>query len=94
MSGLPLWAIALAAAHLAAGLLMGGAYFQSVRWTSGRRAAGRGTAAAIAAIIGRFVLLGGALTLISLEGAMPLLLTTLGILAARAAALRRARVAA
>jgi F1F0 ATPase subunit 2 len=94
MSNLSLWTLFLAAVHLAAGLVLGTGYFQTVRWTSNRLADGRGTAAAIASIIGRFVLLGGALTLISLEGAMPLLLTTLGILAARAAVLRRARVAA
>ena len=39
-------------------------------------------------------LLGGALATASLEGAMPLLLTALGVLLGRAAVLRRVRMAA
>ena len=34
-------------------------------------------------MVGRFVLLGGVLTLASLEGAMPLLVMALGVLVAR-----------
>ena len=94
MSTVSLWALAIAPAHLVGGLALGIAYFQSVRWTSNHLADGRGTVAAIVAIAVRFVLLAGTLTLISLEGAAPLLLTALGILAARAAVLRRARVSA
>jgi hypothetical protein len=40
-------------------------------------------------MLGRFVLLGGLLVLASLEGALPLLVMTLGVLAARFAVLRR-----
>ncbi len=91
MSHLHTWTGALSfLAHLAAGLALGTAYFLSVRWTSDRLAAGRGIAGTVAAIVGRFVLLGGVLTLISLEGALPLLVTALGVLVARAVVLRRA----
>ena len=79
------------AAHLAGGLLLGAAYFQTLRWTSDRLASGRGIPASIGLMIGRFVLLGSVLALISLEGALPLLLTALGVFIARAAVMRRAR---
>lgn len=94
MSTASLWTLVLAAAHLAAGLALGTAYFQSVRWTSNRLADGRWTASALVAIAVRFVLLAAALTLISFEGAPPLLLTATGILVARAAVLHRARTPA
>lgn len=81
------------ALYLVSGLLLGTAYFQTLRWTSDRLAAGRGVRAAICVIVGRFALLGGALALISLQGAMPLLLTALGVFIGRAAVLRRARMA-
>jgi hypothetical protein len=48
----------------------------------------------IALIVGRFVLLGGGLALTSLEGALPLLLTALGVVLARFAIMRRVREAA
>ena len=40
----------------------------------------------------RFVILGGALTAVGLEGAMPLLATALGVLLARVVVLRRVRM--
>jgi hypothetical protein len=43
----------------------------------------------LASIAARFALLGGVLVAVSLEGAMPLLATALGVLLARAAVLRR-----
>ena len=49
---------------------------------------------AIAATIGRFVLLGGVLALASLQGAAPLLAMALGILIARSAVIGRVREAA
>ena len=42
-------------------------------------------------MIGRFALLAGLLTLASLEGALPLLVMTLGVLVARSAVMRRVR---
>ena len=58
-----------------------------------RRAAGA-LATTIALMIGRFALLGGLLTLASLEGALPLLAMALGVLIARFAVMRRVREAA
>jgi len=81
------------ALNLAAGLALGTAYFVNLRWTSDRLAAGRGVPVTIAIILGRFVLLGGALTLASWQGALPLLLTALGVFIARAVVMRRSRVA-
>jgi F1F0 ATPase subunit 2 len=82
------------AGYLAAGLLLGAAYFRTLRWTSDRLAAGSGVRGAIAAIVGRFALLGGALAWISMQGALPLLLTALGVFVGRAVVLRQARVLA
>ncbi len=75
-----------------AGLLLGTAYFSTLRWTTDRLAAGHGMALTIAAIAARFVLLGGALALASRQGALPLLLMALGVFAARALVLRRLRM--
>jgi hypothetical protein len=47
----------------------------------------------VAVILGRFVLLGGALMLTSWQGALPLLLTALGVFIARAVVMRRNRMA-
>jgi F1F0 ATPase subunit 2 len=93
--GLPTWAIFPSlAAHLAAGIALGSFYFyglrQNVRWFAG---GGRATTTVVL-IIGRFALLGGLLTFASLEGALPLLVMTLGILVARSAVMRRIREAA
>ncbi len=79
--------------YLAAGLLLGAAYFRTLRWTSDRLAAGRGARAASAVIVGRFALLGGILAAISMQGALPLLLTALGVFLGRAMVLYRALVA-
>lgn len=87
MTQFPAWTLVL---NLTAGLVLGGAYFSTLRWTSDRLATGRGLKATVAVIVARFALLGGALTLTSLMGALPLLLTALGVLIARAVVLRRA----
>ena len=50
--------------------------------------------ATIALMIGRLVLMGGVLTLASLEGALPLLIMALGVLVARFAVMNRVRRAA
>jgi hypothetical protein len=44
-------------------------------------------------MVGRFALLGGLLTVASLQGAMPLLTMALGVFIARFAVTRRARTA-
>ncbi len=89
-SGPVSWAILLSlGAHLAAGIVAGTLYFRALWWNARRFAAGERVATTIALMIGRFVVLGGILLLASLEGAMPLLTTALGILIARAAVMRR-----
>lgn len=71
------------AAHFALGLAFGTLYFVGLWWNAGLLANDASRPAAIGLGIGRFVLLAGVLTLTSLEGALPLLLTALGVLAAR-----------
>jgi F1F0 ATPase subunit 2 len=69
--------------HLAAGLLLGLIYFRGLWWNARLFAAGGRVATTIGLMLGRFVLLGGFLILVSLEGALPLLMTTLGVLVGR-----------
>ena len=89
---LPPWALYLSlAAHLAAGIALGVFYFRSLWWNARRFAGGGRAITVVALMIGRFALLGGLLTLASLEGALPLLVMTLGLLVARSAVVRRAR---
>ena len=92
---LPAWAMLLSlAAHLAAGIVLGVLYFRS-QWRNVCRFIGGGRATTtIALMIGRFALLGGLLTLASLEGAPLLLVMALGVLTARSAVMRRFREAA
>lgn len=76
-------------AHLAAGIGLGVLYFGSLWWNALLFARGGGLSATFALMGVRFALLGGALMLVSLEGAGPLLVTALGILVARVAVMRR-----
>jgi F1F0 ATPase subunit 2 len=78
-------------AHLAAGIVLGVLYFRSLWWTACRFTGGGRATTTIALMIGRFVLLGGLLALASLEGALPLLVITLGVLIARFMVMRRVR---
>ncbi len=79
---LPAWAMLLGlGAHFGIGFGLGILYFRSLWWST-RRFAGS-IAAIIALMIGRFALIGGALALASLEGALPLLIMALGVLFAR-----------
>ena len=91
---LPPWALYLSlAAHLAAGIALGVFYFRSLWWNARRFAAGGRAITAAALMIVRFALLGGLLTLASLEGAPPLLMMALGVLTARPVVIRRVREA-
>ncbi|MGO8912852.1 MAG: ATP synthase subunit I [Bradyrhizobium sp.] len=92
---LPAWAVFLGlAAHLGAGFALGILYFRSL-WSSARRFTSRGRlVTTIALMIGRVVLIGGVLTLASLEGALPLLTMALGVLVARSVVMNRIREAA
>ena len=91
-AALPAWAMLLSlSAHLGAGIALGLLYFHGL-WRNVTRLAGGGrTTTTIALMIGRFALLGGLLTLASLEGALPLLATALGVLLARPVVMRRVR---
>jgi F1F0 ATPase subunit 2 len=92
---LPAWAMLLSlGAHFAAGIIVGALYFRTLWWTARQFALSGRAMTTIALSIGRFVLLGGLLTLASLEGALPLLVMALGVLVARAAVMRRVREAA
>jgi F1F0 ATPase subunit 2 len=78
-------------AHLGAGLVLGILYFRSLWWSACRFSGSGSLVLTIALMIGRLVLIGGVLTLASLEGALPLLMMTLGVLIARFAVMRRVR---
>ena len=75
--------------HLAAGFGFGLLYFQSLWRNAQLLAAGGGLTTVIALGLARFILLGCLLTLVSLEGAPPLLATALGTLVARQAVMRQ-----
>ncbi len=94
-AALPPWAAAISlAVHFFAGVLLGRLYFRGLQWNVRLFAEGGRVASSIAVLVGRFVLLGGALTLASLEGAWPLLVMTAGFLLARHIVMRRVRNAA
>ncbi len=84
----------LLAAHLAGGLALGALYFRALWWNAQRFGDGAGMALPIALTVGRFVLLAAVLVGVSLEGAMPLLATALGLFIARFLVVRRFRHAA
>lgn len=75
--------------HLAAGFGFGLLYFQGVWWNARMFAAGGQMAMTVALTLVRFALLGGLLTMASLESAPPLLAMTLGVLIARPMVMRR-----
>ena len=80
--------------HLAAGIVLGVVYFRGLWWNVRRLTHGSSLLTTIALMMGRFVLLGGLMTLASLEGALPLLMLALGVLVARSVVTRRLREAA
>jgi F1F0 ATPase subunit 2 len=90
--GLPPWATLLAlAAHLLGGIGLGLLYFQGLWWNARLFGEGGRVTTAVVLTIGRFVLLGGLLALTSLEGPLPLLVTSFGVLLARFGVMRRVR---
>ena len=89
---MPPWAMPVGlAVHLVAGIGFGIVYFHSVWWSARLFALGGRVPTTIAVMTGRIALLGGVLTLASLEGALPLLVTALGVLIARAGVVRKFR---
>lgn len=82
--------LAFAAGWLATGTFIGAVHFLSLRWNLHMLAADRSLLPATAVQLARFAVLGIALAVIARTfGALPLLVATLGILAARTAIVRR-----
>lgn len=75
-------------AHLAAGIALGVLYLGSLWWSARLFAHAGRLRTTFALMAGRFALLGGALMLVSLEGAGPLLMMALGIFVARFGVMR------
>ncbi len=80
------------AAFLAVGLAAGILYFASLWWTSRVLAQSGLTGGVAALVLCRMALLAFVLFLASRQGAMPLLMTALGIFAGRSLVMRSARV--
>jgi F1F0 ATPase subunit 2 len=94
-SALPSWAKLLALAiHLPAGIALGVIFFQSLWWNVRRFTHGGRLVTTIALTISRFLPLAGLLTLTSLEGALPLLMLSLGVFVGRSVVMSRVREAA
>ncbi|HKM64164.1 MAG TPA: ATP synthase subunit I [Acidisphaera sp.] len=92
---LPVWAtVPMLALHVVAGIGAGAVYFRGLWWSTRRFAGGGGTVMLALSGVLRLAALGVLLALIAREGALPLLATTLGVLFARAIAVRRVKVAA
>jgi F1F0 ATPase subunit 2 len=76
-------------AWLAAGAAVGAVYFLTLHWNMRMFAAGRSPVLALALQLARFAAIGGVLAVIAVHfGALPLLVATTGILAARTVFLR------
>jgi F1F0 ATPase subunit 2 len=77
--------------HLAGGLMLGLLYFGTLWWNTRLLSLTGHAKVAAALMIGRFLALGGLLSLASLEGALPLLGMALGVLFGRAVIMHRLR---
>jgi F1F0 ATPase subunit 2 len=75
-------------AYFGAGIVLGLLYFRGLWWNVRFFTEGGGAGRAALMMAGRFLLLGSALTLASLEGALPLLSVAAGVLLARPLATR------
>ncbi len=82
------WVLGLAA-HLGAGVGLGFVYFHALIWNARLFAFGGRVTTAVGLMIGRVALLGVLLIAASLEGALPLLMTALGVLFSRWLIMRR-----
>jgi N-ATPase, AtpR subunit len=87
-AGNAVWPVLWLAGHLVAGLAIGLAHWQSLRWSIARRP---GAARVIVLGAARLAFLAALLFLAAREGAMPLLSTALGVLIARHLAMRQHR---
>ncbi len=77
------------AVYFAIGIALGILYFRGLWWNARLFAEGASLTVTIGLLLGRFALLAGLLTLASLDGAMTLLVMTLGVLVARYAVMHR-----
>jgi len=77
-----------AAAFLALGFAAGTLFFVLLRWNTALYMRGGGLALAVAIQLGRLAAVAGLLALVALHGALPLLLTAVGLLIARPIVLR------
>ncbi|HME39592.1 MAG TPA: ATP synthase subunit I [Steroidobacteraceae bacterium] len=94
-NSLPAWATILALAlHVFAGIAAGALYFRGLGWSTRRFAGGGGAGMLALSGVLRLALLGMLLALVAQEGARPLLVTSLGVLIARAIVVRRVKEAA
>ena len=85
----PFLARALAlSAYVAAGAVGSGLFFGGLWWSARILVAGNGAQAAVALTLGRFLLIGGLLTIAAFEGAAPLLAASIGIFIGRRHVLR------
>ena len=87
----PAWIVSLIFAHLVVGVGLGVAYFRTLLWSTFILARGAPTKTVIATTFGRFAALACVLGLASVEGALPLLATTLGVLMGRLIVVNRVR---
>ena len=71
------------AVHFAVGIVLGAVYFRGLLWNARLFAEGASLRVTVGLLLGRLVLLAGLLTLASMEGAMQLLVTALGVFAGR-----------
>jgi hypothetical protein len=78
----------LLAAHVAAGAGVGVLFFRALSWNARLIVGGGRVSTAVALTLGRFLLMGGLLTLSALEGAAPLLAAALGVFVGRVFVLR------
>lgn len=81
-------------AYFAGGIALGILYFSGLWWNARLFAERGSTRTIILLVLGRFALLGGLLTLASLQGAVPLLTMALGIFITRYAVMRKVRAVA
>ena len=89
LDGLPVGSLSFVlAAHFAAGVGVGVVFFRALWWNTRLMVGGGPVSTALALMLGRFLLLGGLLTLATLEGAAPLLVTALGVFVGRFFVLR------
>ena len=77
--------------HFIGGMALGALYFCGLWWNTRMFGEAGRLLQAIALLIARVSLLAGLLAMSALEGALPLLVVVLGVLAARAVVMRRIR---